>query len=286
MPVNDKWTKEDLRFLATRMDYKFEDNMMFVTSAGGLDDNEENNDKIQNQAMSTPKPLTIDVQGNMTADDYIKCSFVMATCQSMIHNILVDIAKASNIPERDALKNMDAWVKAYVEFPFPFFNFVDTQSDVFQKENFNVKTDAELIEKAVNIKGIPNLKEAVIGAVKAASANLPSHSEQDRNFNYLGIVTGYNATNISTRVIKYQMNMKKTKVDSLCVHYTDTAVDTRYDTYQFVADKEMMIRMYAKTGDKPVDYLAAKLLNFLQNFYDTQFTKFTDQLRNVIKSAK
>jgi hypothetical protein len=96
-------------------------------------------------------------------------------------------------------------------------------------------------------------------------------------------VTGYNETEISIRVIKFQMNLKETKVDSLCVHYTDTKLDTTYDTYQFVANKDLMIKMQAKMGDQLVDYMAEKLLDFVKAFYDKQLAGYQQSLVDLLR---
>ena len=137
----------------------------------------------------------------------------------------------------------------------------------------------------MNIKNVNGLKDAVIGALKKSGGNLASYQGTDRKFNYFGIITGYNETEISSRVIKFQMNLKTTKVDALCVHYTKTNLDTVYDTYQFVADKELMIKMQAKMGDKLVEYMADKLLEFVKTSYDQQLADYQKNLADLLKNA-
>lgn len=79
------------------------------------------------------------------------------------------------------------------------------------------------------------------------------------------------------------MNLKTTKVDSLCVHYTKTNLDTAYDTYQFVADKDLMIKMQAKMGDQLIEYMADKLLDFVKAFYDKQLANYQQNLADLLK---
>ncbi len=280
--MQSTFTKKDLPFLADAMDRKFAgegaSDTAVLTAAAIIG----KDDKVQGD-MSIPKPVTVDVNGTMTEDDYKACSMVMAVCQNMVQKSLTDAAKKAGVDATEALKNMKAWVQAYVDFPFPFFNFKDTQNDTYSKKDFSLKADPEVVENIVNIKGMDGLKDAVVGALKKSGGNLASYQGTDRKFNYFGIVTGYNETEIAVRVIKFQMNMKTTKVDSLCVHYSQTNLDTAYDTYQFVADKQLMILMQAKMKDQLIEYMADKLLEFVKAFYNQQLLTYQENLANLLK---
>lgn len=270
-------TKEDLSFLVQAMDKKIESRktMLRAMSVGA-------EDKVSGD-MSIPKPVTVDVNGTMSVADYKACSMVMAVCQNMVQKSITEAAKTAGVEAADALKSMNAWVQGYVDFPFPFFNFKDTQSDVYQKNDFSLKADPDVVATVVNIKGVDGLKDAVIGALQKSGGNLASYEGTERKFNYFGVITGYNETEIATRVIKFQMNLKTTKVDSLCVHYTQTNLDTSYDTYQFVADKDLMIKMQAKMGDQLIEYMADKLLEFVKAFYDKQLAEYQRNLTDMLK---
>ena len=69
--------------------------------------------------------------------------------------------------------------------------------------------------------------------------------------------------------------------------YHQTSLDTDYDTYQFVADKELMIKMQSKMGDKLADYFAEQLLEFTKTFYDKELknyeAKITESLTKLFK---
>ncbi len=277
--MSDSFTKEDLPFLVEAMEKMsgIHDPMTLAAgeSAGGKG-------KVSGD-MSIPKPLEVDVNGTMSAEDYKACAMVMAVCQNMVQKSITDAAKAAGIEAADALKNMQAWVQGYVDFPFPFFNFKDTQSSDYKKDDFSLTADPDVVAEIVNIKDVDGLKDAVVGALKKSGGNLASYEGTDRKFNYFGVITAYKETEIATRVIKFQMNLKTTKVDSLCVHYTQTNLDTTYDTYQFVADKDLMIKMQAKMGDQLVEYMADKLLEFVKAFYDKQLAKYQENLADLLK---
>ena len=245
----------------------------------------EAKDKVSGD-MSIPKPLEVNVNGTMSAEDYKACAMVMSVCQNMVQKSITDAAKVAGIDATEALKNMNAWVQGYVDFPFPFFNFKDTQNDVYKKNDFSLKADPDVVENIVNIKNVAGLKDAVVGALKKSGGNLASYEGTDRKFNYFGVITAYNETEISTRVIKFQMDLKTTKVDSLCVHYTKTNLDTAYDTYQFTADKDLMIKMQAKMGDQLIDYMADKLLEFVKAFYDKQLATYQQNLTDLLKKKE
>jgi len=79
------------------------------------------------------------------------------------------------------------------------------------------------------------------------------------------------------------MNLKATNVKSLCISYSKTNLDTTYDTYQFVADKELMIMMQEKLKDKVIEYIADKLLEFIKAFYDQQLKDYQQGLIDILK---
>jgi hypothetical protein len=277
--MSSSFTKEDLPFLVEAMHRKAEThNPMILAAVEGAGAE----DKVSGD-MSIPKPLEVDVNGTMSAEDYKACAMVMAVCQNMVQKSITDAAKAAGVEAADALKNMQAWVQGYVDFPFPFFNFKDTQSDVYHKRDFSLTADPDVVAEIVNIKNVDGLKDAVVGALKKSGGNLATYAGTDRKFNYFGVITAYNETEIAIRVIKFQMNLKSTKVDSLCVHYSKTDLDTTYDTYQFVADKDLMIKMQATMGDRLVDYMAEKLLDFVKAFYDKQLSTYQQNLADLLK---
>ncbi|HVI07294.1 MAG TPA: hypothetical protein VND65_03265 [Candidatus Binatia bacterium] len=278
------WTKEDLPFLVAAMDRRAAGNIHLLRNEAPAPAPLKA-DKVGGD-MSIPQPVTVDVQGTMSVEDYKACSMLMAVCQNMVQKSLTDAASRAGIEPADALKNMNAWVKAYLDFPFPFFNFKDTQSDVCVKSNFSVNADPEVVENIVTIKGVAGLKDAVVGALKKAGGNLASYAGTDRKFNYFGIVTAYNQTDIAVRVVKFQMNLKTTDVSSLCVKFTQTNLDTVYDTYQFVADKQLMILMQKKMGDQLIEFMADKLLNFAKAFYNEQLKAYESGLIGIFEKKK
>lgn len=284
--MDSSFTKEDLPFLVAAMDKKEKTHKPRLLRSANLSAVEEQSskDKVSGD-MSIPKPVEVNVNGTMSVEDYKACAMIMSVCQNMVQKSITDAAKVAGIAAGDALKNMDAWVQGYVDFPFPFFNFKDTQRDVYVKKDFSLTADPDVVEEVLNIKGLDGLKDAVVGALKKSGGNLASYEGTDRKFNYFGVITGYNETEIATRVIKFQMNLKTTKVDSLCVHYTQTNLDTAYDTYQFVADKELMIKMQAKMGDQLIDYMADKLLEFVKAFYDKQLASYQQSLTDLLKKT-
>lgn len=282
--MNGAWTKADLPFLVEAMDSKPARSRVAMVAAAPGESTVGANDKVSG-AMSVPAPVTVDVNGTMTADDYKACSMVMAVCQNMVQKTLTDAAQAAGIPAADALKNMNAWVQAYVDFPFPFFTYKDTQSNVYQKSTFSLTADPDVVASILNIKNLDGLKDAVVGALKKSGGNLASYAGTDQKFNYFGVITGYNETEIAVRVIKFQMNLKTTDVNSLCVSYDKTTLDSAYDTYQFIADKDMMIKMQAKMGDQLVQYMADKLLAFVEQFYDEELASYQLKLAGLLKGT-
>jgi hypothetical protein len=79
--------------------------------------------------------------------------------------------------------------------------------------------------------------------------------------------------------------MKNTEAKSLCVTYASTELNISYNTYEFVGDKYMMIKMQEAVQDKLVDKMAEKLLIFIDDFYQKQLEDYNDKIKNIISGT-
>ncbi|GIL48990.1 hypothetical protein Vafri_5484 [Volvox africanus] len=271
------WTKEDLPFLVEAMELKrqFAKDIVFPTEDPSPSGGSQN--KVTGN-MNIPKPVTVDCNGDMSEEDFNACSQVMSLCQNIVQKTLTQAAKANNIPVAEALKNMNAWVQAYADFPFPFFNFKEAQSEDYVNDSFSLQANPEIVEVVCNIKNVPALKDAVIGAVKSASGNLGSYENTEQHFNYFGVITTYMEREISVRIIKFALNMKNTVVKTLCGGYQKTHFDSSYDTFNFVGDKVLMIKMQANI----LDTEPGKVLKFMEEFYDEELANWQNSLSDIL----
>lgn len=268
-----EYTKDDLSFLVEAMDAR----------SFGKRDGVTGSARVKGE-MSIPEPIKVDCRGNdMDPEVYKKCSTIMAVCMNMVQKMLTDAALEKNIPPATALKNLDAWVAAFVDFPLPVFNFTEMQSQTSKQDEFVLSANADVVESIVNIKGVAELKEAVVKALRASGekGNLVSYSKQDKDFTYFGLITGYKSTSIDVRVVSYRMHMKNTEVKILCGGSSKTTLDSSYDTYVFSSDSAMMVKLAEKMGDKIVEVVAKNLLTFIETFYDDQLRDYKVKLRNI-----
>ncbi|HET8744110.1 MAG TPA: hypothetical protein VFM98_00785 [Ramlibacter sp.] len=97
------------------------------------------------------------------------------------------------------------------------------------------------------------------------------------------MITGYQETEISARLVKFQMHMQQTDVAVLCAETAKTKLDSVYDTYQFTAEKELMIKMQERMADKLIDIFADQLLALVQEFYAAQARNYKDALVEQLK---
>lgn len=227
----------------------------------------------------------VDLNAGMSLADYRACSMVMAVCQNMIQKTISDAAAEAKIEAAVALKNMNAWVQAYVDFPLPFFNFADTQSDVYVKKDFKLSADPDIVDKVLNIKSVPDLKDAVSAALHKTGGDIVSYQGTTRHFNYFGIIKAYFDTRIEFRAVKYSLNLKETNVKVLCSSTDVTKLDSSYDTYLFEADKYFLVKMQSKMGEQMADYFAEMLFTFIKTFYQTQWNDFKGKLVNIFQKG-
>jgi hypothetical protein len=231
--------------------------------AADADGNSDDNFGI----MDIPKPMAVNSKGDMDEETFKATSFTHTVCQNMVQSSLIKEANKLGYDTKEALSNMDLWVDAYVNFPFPFYNFVDTQNGSYEEKNFSLKANAKVVESIVNIKGVADLKSAVVGALKNSGGELVKFSKKKRDFNYFGIITGYKKTGIQVRLVKFQMHMENTDVKTLCGGTQKTSLNSNYTTYQFSADTYMMKKMQESVQNKLVDEFADTLFEFAHNFY-------------------
>lgn len=277
--MSTRLKKEDVPFLVERMDRNIAEAAAPALKVANLMKVAE--DKV-NGEMSIQDPVEVNVKGTMSKEDYEKCSLIMAVCTNMVQQTISNAALDAGLQVSEAIKNMDAWVTGFVTFPFPFFTFKSQQDDTYSKSDFSLTADPDVVEKIVNIKNVPDLKDAVLGALKASGGEIASYSKQKRDFNYFGVITGYNETEIATRVIKYALHMENTDAKALCVTYKKTSLNSSYDTYEFVGDKYMMIKMQEAIQERLIEKIAERLLEFIDDFYRQQLDNYRTRVKDVL----
>lgn len=277
-------TRESVPFLVEAMEQKKPLSVKLLSLAQTGVAAEIPSDKSISGAMNIPEPVNVNAQGTMSEEDYKACSMVMAVCQNMVQKTITDAAKKKGVPVSKALQNMEAWVTGYTAFPFPFFNFKDAQAQTYKKNDFSLSVNPDAVDAIVNIENVANLKNAVIGALKASQGKLIDYSKTNKDFNYFGVITAYTETEIQIRLVKFQMHMQKTDVKTLCGGTAKTTLDSTYNTYMFAGDKELMIKMQEKMAGQMVDYFSEKLMQFLKSFYDQQLADFNSKIADLLSS--
>ncbi|HAP20669.1 MAG TPA: hypothetical protein DCR27_05290 [Lachnospiraceae bacterium] len=219
-------------------------------------------DNMQGE-MSIPEPMMVSANNGMTGDDYNACSSIVSACRNMIQQTITE-ANPGN--EDKAILDMGAWVKGFLKFPFPIFNFIDYQKDHYKEDNFSFSADADVVDKILTVKGVPDLKDAVFAALHSAGeeGKLMAYSKKERDFEYFGIVNAYTQTDVFIRIIRFTMHMQNTEVQALCSKTQKTALDSEYVTYRFSADKGLMIKLQAAMNDGMVEDIAGALLKFIK----------------------
>ena len=79
--------------------------------------------------------------------------------------------------------------------------------------------------------------------------------------------------------------MKNTDAKALCVTYASTELDSAYNTYEFVGDKYMMIKMQEAVQEKLIEKIAEKLLIFIDDFYQKQLDDYNAKIKNIISGT-
>lgn len=153
-----------------------------------------------------------------------------------------------------------------MNFPFPFFNFVDYQSDTYKEDNFSFEADEQVVDKVLAVKGVPDLKDALFAALHSSGSEgkLLAYSNKERDFEYFGIINAYTETDVFIRIIRFTMHMKNTQVQALCSRTQKTALDSSYVTYRFGANKALMIGVQKAMNEGMVGDIAETLLNFVK----------------------
>ena len=138
--MTTRLTKEHVPFLVAAMDEKHGIGPHAARKATHVQTNAAEDIK---GPMSIPEPVSVDARGDMSLEDYQKCSLIMAVCTNMVQQTISNAAIDAGVPIADALKNMNAWVTGFTTFPFPFFTFTSQQDDVYQKADFSLKADPD-----------------------------------------------------------------------------------------------------------------------------------------------
>ena len=85
------------------------------------------------------------------------------------------------------------------------------------------------------------------------------------------------------RIVEFVMKMQNTEVKSLCGGTVETHLDTHYRTYEFTADKEMMMMMQSRMKDKTVEIISDFFISFLEEFYRKQYEQYLKMMELTVK---
>ncbi|MDR2534549.1 MAG: hypothetical protein LBD29_00775 [Treponema sp.] len=264
-----KFDEEDFRFLGKKK--------WSVILADPKDSNRIGGD------MSIPEPVKVNCNGDMDPNVFRDCSTIMSVCTNMVQKMITDAAKAAGVNAKDALKNIDAWVTSFVDFPLPLFNFTEAQSQDYKNSEFSLSVNTDAVESVVNIKNVPDLKNAVIGALKKSGGEIARYKSEKRDFTYFAVITAYTSKSIDVRVVTYQMHLQETDVQTLCGGVHKTKLDSHYDTYVFSADANFMQKLSQKIEGRTIDYFGEKLYGFITDFYDAELEKAQGNLKSIFQ---
>lgn len=271
----DNKCKVDLSFLNDKLDAHLEElaKPKRILRAAGLDN--------MDAPMSIPEPMCVSANNGMTGDDFNACSSIVSVCRNMIQRTIVEANQGN---EDAAVRNMSAWVKAFLNFPFPFFNFIDYQSDNYKEDNFSFEADEQVVDKVLAVKGVPDLKDAIFAALHSAGEDgkLLAYSNKERDFEYFGIINAYTETDVFIRLIRFTMHMKNTDVKALCSRTQKTALDSSYVTYRFGANKALMIGVQKAMNDGMISDIAGELLKFIKQKNEKALADFS----NIVNGKK
>lgn len=112
----------------------------------------------------------------------------------------------------DFTRDPELWIAFFARYPL-LFNFRERESKIFDKKDFSLDANAELINDCLGANTPKNIADAFIKALQKASGKVIATSSENEHLQYLTLIRSYDKA--STLTI-YRAELKLEVIGSQC----------------------------------------------------------------------
>ncbi len=178
-------------------------------------------------------------------------------------------------------KDPELWIQFYARYPL-LFNFRERESKHFEKKEFSLDANAELIEECLGANTPKNIADSFMRALRKESARVIDTSSENEHLQYLTLIRTYDKASTLT-IYRAELKLEVSKVKTVCggVQKQDLVID--YDRTVFEINNILAYALYPSLMETAKTELVARMTEFFLQMAKAEFDEFEKWLNNPTK---
>lgn len=197
--------------------------------------------------------------------------FVMQVVQQQASNTFVKRGD-------DFTRNPELWIAFFARYPL-LFNFRERESKTFDKKEFSLDANAELITDCLGANTPKSIADSFIKALQKASGKVISASSENEHLQYLTLIRSYDKASTLT-IYRAELKLEVKKVKTICAGTAKQDLHIDYDRTVFEINNLLAQALYEPLVKAAKDELVARLTEFFLKMAREQFDDFDKWLQD------
>lgn len=210
----------------------------------------------------------------VTTEKETQLRFVMQVVQQQATNTFVNLGQ-------DFTKDPELWIQFFARYPL-LFNFREREGKHFEKKDFSLSANAELIEECLGANTPKNIADSFIHALQKSSGKVLEVSSENEHLQYLTVIRTYDKASTLT-IYRAELKLEVSKVKTVCAGTQKQNLVIDYDRTVFEINDILAYALYPSLMETAKSELVARLTQFFLQMAREQFKKFDDWLKNPVK---
>lgn len=178
-------------------------------------------------------------------------------------------------------RDPELWIQFYARYPL-LFNFRERESKHFEKKEFSLDANAELIEECLGANTPKNIADSFMRALRVASSRVIDSSSENEHLQYLTLIRTYDKASTIT-IYRAELKLEVSKVKTVCggVQKQDLVID--YDRTVLEINNMLAFALYPSLIDAAKTELIERMTQFFLQWAKAEFDEFEKWLKNPAK---
>lgn len=260
-----------------RLEQAFQDAKEWKLQRSGLcSDGAEGWEEAKTQFEKDKSDIMLEYDQNVNPDAVSQemeeqIRFVMQVVQQQATNTF---AKKGD----DFTRNPELWVGFFARYPL-LFNFRERESKVFDKKEFSLDANAELINDCLGANTPKNIADSFIKALQKASGRVIEASSENEHLQYLTLIRSYDKASTLT-IYRAELKLEVKQVKTICAGTAKQDLHIEYDRIVFEINNTLAQAMYDPLVKVAKDELVTRLTEFFLQLAKEQFDVFDEWLND------
>lgn len=197
--------------------------------------------------------------------------FVMQVVQQQATNTFINNG-------RDLTRDPELWIAFFARYPM-LFNFRERESKEFDKKEFSLDANAELINDCLGANTPKDIADSFIKALRNASGKVISTSSESEHLQYLTLIRTYDKASTLT-IYRAELKLEVRQVKTICAGTAKQDLHIDYDRIVFEINNALAQALYEPLMNTSKEELVTRLTGFFKTMAKQEFDAFDEWLKD------